>query len=142
MVAALAFVLVLRALVPVGFMLTPSSLAPGWLSLTLCSSGTAQLITVPVREAAAQGHGHAHGDDHNPHHHDHPGHGTGSLDHALCGFAVASAGDLPPADGLTLPQRQIFVARREPVTRYGVMTPATAGPPVGSRAPPVGTQAS
>ena len=126
MAAALLFVLVLRALVPVGFMLAPSALDPGSLVLTICPSNAGRLISVPARADAHHGHDHRH-------HHDHDS--PAGLDHQMCGFAVASVSDVPPGDHLTLPAVPAPAVTLARTVGDLVTPPARVGSPLGSRAP-------
>jgi len=125
--AAVLLVLLLRALIPVGFMPVASS---GRVSLALCPGEAAS----PPSGAAEQREryaGHAHGD----HSRGHSG-GSGSAHHAPCLFATGGAAALTPAAPapalrvpaatriLELPQSGLFlptilraqVARGPPVT--------------------------
>jgi hypothetical protein len=133
----------LRAMIPVGYMPDPAALRQGVVRITLCTSTGAVSILQNLRDSVG-GHGHDHtgtADVHAPamdllhKGHDHSGsqHAAG----AECPFwAMAHLTmDLPPAAVAPL-----LAAIRDEAVRF--LAPASlpplpsAGPPLGSRAPP------
>ena len=121
MIRLLLTVVVLRALIPVGFMPDFGAAANGEFKIVICTASGTQLVTLdadgqPVKEAPAS--------DQKSQHHDEPCAFTGLVTVAA---AVLDAPHLiaPPRDGA------------ETIVSADVtLPPARAGPPLGSRGPP------
>lgn len=121
--------LVLRALVPTGFMFAPSKADPGTFTLTICSASSSYRVVVPDPAAVTYNEAahHSTGHDQTP----------AGIDHQLCGFAVASSSDVPPNLDAYVPAYVSLADVPAAPVRDLVTTPAQVGPQLGSRAPPV-----
>lgn len=111
---ALAFVLVLRVLVPAGFMLSPEALAEGLVRVTLCDGYSTRNVLVDALGNI--------------------GETDGAGKH--CDFALASLAAAPTQPPL-LPAPALSAVLADPfVAEPAFARPFAQGPPLGSRAPP------
>jgi hypothetical protein len=120
------FVLLLRSLVPTGFMPNAGALRDGRLEMAFCSGvGGAQIITIDT-------HDHTSSDTSTS---DVPGnHQSQSGD---CPFSVLSALPAMPTMALSLVGLPLFFTHIQAVQRTALLpTASPRGPPLGSRAPP------
>ncbi len=115
-VRVLLAAVLLRALIPIGFMPDLSGLSSGELKIVICKAGGSEVLIV--------------NDDGSPANHDASGHGDGPC--AFAGIAAATPADLP---GIVTPT--FDVRSRQSLPLLAVVLPQVrAGPPLGSRAPP------
>lgn len=115
----LGLVLIVRSMVPVGFMLAPTAV-DGSLALMICT-GAGPLDGAALADV-----------DSSPTKPGKPGAGS----HDLCAFAPAFALAVP-AEGAYLLAPVALVGRAELPSVADRLPPARAGPSLGSRAPPV-----
>lgn len=110
---------VLRALVPVGFMPDLSRLASGTIQLVICTGTGSKLVTLDENGKPVPAKSSAHADQ-------------------ACPFAGSVLTALPQHGGLALshPQAPAAADLGDLAT---VLPPARAGPPLGSRGPPLKT---
>lgn len=118
MLALVVIAMVYRGAIPLGYMLAPSSAAPGKLMITLCVTGGG-MVSVPVDVSAS--------DD---------GTAPDGLAALECPFApMAAQFVLTSVPSLAVPA--IAAVRPSPFAAYRPAPPLPAvGPPLGSRAPP------
>jgi len=110
--------LLLRALVPHGYMPDLSASADGVIKFVICSAAGAKVVTLNPDGTTSEDKG-------TPGHMGEP-----------CAFAASSHLPLPEIASVEIAPPE-FVALAGPALAHDILPPARAGPPLGSRGPPL-----